>query len=359
MENLKNLILRNKKWVLIGTAAFAVILALTLGLNLLGRSEEKAYYYENKVEALLAQRTIDYLDQNVVMKEDDLNEMGDMAVKTYNTILESGAVEITDEHSTAIEAAISDALNLYLRDEALSEADYEALAIGISKIILDVLLTELINSDLAINVNYSEEFNALTSSLQEQIADIERRLEKLRVNATIRFNTDEIEANINEAISSSLEASKNEIYEEINNNVSGIVEKQVNEKEKEIVNTIKDDIINDVKDEVVSGKDGKDGKNGATGATGATGAAGPAGKDGKDGEDGSNGKSTYIAYADDDQGNGFSLTPTETSKYIGTCITEAATQPSSVSDYSNWQLYRSYIMTVTTDEHGESTLHIR
>ncbi|MGN0307244.1 MAG: hypothetical protein ACI4DN_03395 [Lachnospiraceae bacterium] len=355
MENFKNLILHNKKRIFIGTAAFAVILALALGLNLLGRSEEKAYYYENKIEALLAQRTIDYLDQNVVMKDDDLNEMGNMAVKTYNTILESGAVEITDEHSRAIEAAISDALNLYLKDESLSEADYETLAIGISKIILDVLLTELINSDLAINVNYSEEFNALTSSLQEQIADIEKRMEKLRVNATIRFNTDEIEANINDAISSSLEASKNEIYEEINSNVSGIVEKQITEKEKEMVNNI----INEVKDGVTSGKDGKDGATGATGATGAAGTAGKDGKDGEDGEDGSNGKSTYIAYADDDQGNGFSLTPTETSKYIGTCITEVATQPSSVSDYSNWQPYRSYIMTVTTDEYGESTLHIR
>ena len=99
------------------------------------------------------------------MTQKDLEEMGDTAVKTYNTILSSGINEITDEHSLAIEETINNALHTFLEDKNLADADYEVLAAGISKIILDILLTELINSELAINVNYKEEFNELTSSL--------------------------------------------------------------------------------------------------------------------------------------------------------------------------------------------------
>lgn len=110
-----------------------------------------------------------------------------------------------------------------------------------------------------------------------------------------------------------------------------------------------------------TGAAGPAGKTGATGAAGKTGAAGPAGKDGVagiDGEDGVDGKTTYIAYCDDLSGVGFSLTPTETSKYIGTCITDESTQPWEFSAYSNWQNYRTYVITTSTDENGVTTMHI-
>ncbi len=117
------------------------------------------------------------------------------------------------------------------------------------------------------------------------------------------------------------------------------------------------------------GKDGKDGEDGIQGATGLRGPAGPAGAAGKTGQtgqrgiqgiqgvqgerglqgekgqDGVNGKSTYIAYAESSDGSrGFSKTPTNQSRYIGTCITEAATAPSDPKNYV-WQEYKDYIIT--------------
>ena len=83
------------------------------------------------------------------------------------------------------------------------------------------------------------------------------------------------------------------------------------------------------------------------------------GKVGENGKDGENGRSTYVAYADDASGSGFSLTPTETSKYIGTCITTADSQPSEASEYGNWQVYRNYIITSATDENNNTTLYIK
>ena len=109
------------------------------------------------------------------------------------------------------------------------------------------------------------------------------------------------------------------------------------------------------------GKDGKDGEDGADGKDGRDGKDGTDGQDGKDGIDGAqgiNGQTTYIAYAEDELGNGFSVTPTEKSKYIGTCITDESEQPIEPSAYTNWQIYRNYILTSTTDENG-TTLYIQ
>lgn len=56
------------------------------------------------------------------------------------------------------------------------------------------------------------------------------------------------------------------------------------------------------------------------------------GQDGKDGTSGSNGKSTYVAYADDSDGNGFSITDSNKG-YIGFCTIESDTQPTDPSAY--------------------------
>lgn len=116
------------------------------------------------------------------------------------------------------------------------------------------------------------------------------------------------------------------------------------------------------------GADGKDGKDGIQGATGARGPQGPQGATGKTGqtgqqgaqgvqgiqgvqgvqgekgETGESGKSTFIAYAEDAYGTGFSKAPTETTKYIGTCITTRSTAPDDPTMYS-WQQYKEYIIT--------------
>lgn len=104
------------------------------------------------------------------------------------------------------------------------------------------------------------------------------------------------------------------------------------------------------------GATGAKGETGATGKQGATGNPGTNGKDGKDGKDGVNGKSTFVAYASNADGSGFSLTPVEgKSKYIGTCM--ADTQPTDPSAY-NWQPYTTYTITSYKDDSGDTVLLI-
>ena len=131
------------------------------------------------------------------------------------------------------------------------------------------------------------------------------------------------------------------------------VNDDVNKKIDSIKSEISSELEKELKDSIKDGKDGKEGKEGTAGKNGQD------GKNGKDGEKGQDGKSTYVAYADDASGKGFSLTPTETSKYIGTCITTADRQPSNASEYGNWQLYRNYIITSATDENNNNTLYIK
>lgn len=122
---------------------------------------------------------------------------------------------------------------------------------------------------------------------------------------------------------------------------------------------------------VIRGEDGKDGRDGKDGIQGATGSRGPAGATGatgktgqtgqtgqpgiqgiqgvqgipgERGESGEDGKSTYIAYAEDDKGTGFSKAPTENTKYIGTCITTEPVAPTDPTKYT-WQQYKEYIIT--------------
>ena len=124
---------------------------------------------------------------------------------------------------------------------------------------------------------------------------------------------------------------------------------------KEYLESMKKDITSEVEKEISNGKngirgtDGKDGRNGIDGNDGA---------DGKAGKDGVDGKTTFIAYADDAAGTNFSLVPLETSKYIGTCITTATKQPYEKTAYSNWQPYRSHIITDSIDEYGVTTMHV-
>ena len=104
-----------------------------------------------------------------------------------------------------------------------------------------------------------------------------------------------------------------------------------------------------------TGKTGKSGTSGTKGATGVQGAKGAAGTPGKAGEPGKDGKSTFIAYADDASGTNFSLSPTDTSKYMGTCSTTEITQPRTPSSYT-WAMYRE--LTITYEE-GTNTLRIQ
>ncbi len=75
------------------------------------------------------------------------------------------------------------------------------------------------------------------------------------------------------------------------------------------------------------------------GNTGEQGPQGPQGAAGAKGDVGEDGKTyyTYFAYGTSASGANFSTTPTESSTYIGVCITLAATQPTDPSKYT-WSL---------------------
>ena len=155
-------------------------------------------------------------------------------------------------------------------------------------------------------------------------------------------------------MNSSVDEKIGSMDDDINKKLDGMkgdISSDLKDSMKDDADRIKSEIAaeleKELKDSIKNGKDGKEGKEGKEG------------KDGEDGKDGENGRSTYVAYADDASGSGFSLTPTETSKYIGTCITTADSQPSEASEYGNWQVYRNYIITSATDENNNTTLYIK
>lgn len=115
------------------------------------------------------------------------------------------------------------------------------------------------------------------------------------------------------------------------------------------------------------GVKGDKGDKGDTGATGKTGAAGKNGKDGKDGEDGrdgidgkdgQNGKSTYIVFAEDANGTGFSTSVTSESKYQATITTDKDLSELTAEDFAGrWVQYRSSGV-VYDDSTGTPTVYI-
>lgn len=121
--------------------------------------------------------------------------------------------------------------------------------------------------------------------------------------------------------------------------------------------------------EGAAGKDGEAGAPGERGEPGPRGAAGPAGKTGAagktgntgatgekgdTGESGMDGLSTFIVYADTEDGKNMSATPKESSKFIGTY--QGTTRSSDPKDYI-WTEYKDKIVTYTNDD-GKPTIHI-
>lgn len=413
---------KNTKIVIAG----AIVLIAVAGSALLvkgkeGRLEEpvQTYSYISKEENNLAEKVIEYLSQYVILSDSDSGRIADVAVQSYNTILTSGITKVTEEHTAALEKNIQYALNSCLTEEQISEEDFSALASGVSQLIWDSILSQIEVSEISAAPEYEEQYTALAESLQEQINALKEKSTHISIRAKVNSQDNDIDESF---LASLFERVKGETLASANSNLA--------DTKEEILDEVNDD-IDDLKKQITTeiankygniqngkdgtnGKDGADGKNGTDGEDGKDGSAGADGKtpyiayaedqygtgfslqptekskymgiclssagtqptdpvlysnwrlyksedgiDGKDGADGADGKTTYIAYAEDASGNGFSLTPTESTKYIGTCISTADTQPTDVDLYGNWQEYRSYIMSTTTDENNVTTLHIR
>ena len=245
----------------------------------------------------------------------------------------------------------------------ISQEEKEAFVSGINKLIFDTILNQLEQSTIAGTEGYQEEYQVLTKSLQTQIDELKKKSTAINITAHIKNNDKEIADTKNEIKDVSDElASMKQAIENMTNGEGG-------KNGTDGKNGVNGKDGADGKDGIdgkngADGKDGADGKNGVDGKDGINGKDGADGKDGRDGRDGTDGKngadgkSTYIAYADDSSGKGFSLVPTETSKYIGSCVTASASQPTDASQYK-WQLYRSYIIQSETDADNNTTIYIK
>lgn len=288
--------------------------------------EVKTYVYENEMETYLAENVGEYLGQHVLLKDEEKSALADIAVKTYDTILSSGIEVVTEEHTAAIEERIVAALKNVISDEEVTNEDMTLLASGISQLIWDTVKIQLDESVSEKDGQQNEKYERLSSSLQSQIDSLEQKMDNLRISANIKIDSSE----------KVMEESKKEIYKSVDQEMTSMEENILDNVEEEMTQT-KNEIMSEMKNKYGNVKNGKDGVSGKNGA---------------------DGKTSYIAYADDEKGNGFSLTPTETSRYIGTCISSSSTAPTEVKEYKNWQPYRNYVMTTTTDENGVTTLHI-
>lgn len=338
--------------VLMAAAAFFM-------LNGSGAKKRQERSYGTYVESKLADDVIMYLSGCDALDDAGRAALADYSVKTYNMVLQSGTDAITDEHSAALAGMFKEQLIEYA--DGLPEADIDALSNGISSYVWEAVLLSLeIYKKGDMTPDYEGEYLALAESLQEQIDTLEEK--KMNIHITARLKEDEEAA---AAASKETEAVFTRYMNGALNTVNTGIDKRIDDMESDITKIISSEVKNNVADEMDSMKSEITSelknsiKNGTNGTNGKDGASGRDGRDGKNGEDGQDGKSTYIAYADDAYGRGFSLTPTETSKYIGTCVTTADRQPTSASSYSNWQLYRNYIITSTTDENNNTTLYIK
>lgn len=356
----------NFKKLQIGITA-AIFLVIIVFIIMIARSKTpkeeivESYSYSNVAEQVLADEVIVYLQYVAGLGDAISIEMGNEAVAIYRSIIRSNVDTVNDDHTKAIQERIETVLEKYASkyDEDLSVENITALSAGITEIIWKSILSQI--ESVTEDVEMSEYFY-LIESLEQQIKELENSKMKVSINANIKNNkeltadellstvngmTDEEMRELAESFGISMEDLQ-KLLNTYNNNLNKELENKITELERELLTKVTSEIQKN------NGK-AEDGKNGVNGKNGKDGSDG---KDGNDGKDGSNGKTTYIAYADDINGTGFSLTPTETSKYVGTCITDDAAAPKDYAAYSNWQIYRTYIITTTVDEYNVTTVHI-
>ena len=365
--NIKELI--SNKTVIIGIVASIVILAASLALN--AHSQEEAYgneviiYDYTEAERELAESVKSYLSQYLDLSEGEMSDIADIAVQNYNIVMSSDTDVITDEITEAVKKRIRSTLEALIRQpEMLTNEKLEALSSGVTEIIWSKVLEQLAQSDYAKVDEYREEYLYLSESLQTQIDTLKERKTKVSINANIIDNTEkEVEVTSEDLLAGLEDMSEEDLLAMAEK--LGISVDQLNEYVEASITKSNEDISEDFEKEISKLKTELERQISNTktttvkGERGERGLTGKSGTDGKDGKDGVDGKTTYIAYADDAFGTNFSLVPTETSKYVGTCISTASSQPTDYAMYSNWQEYRAYVITSTTDpDTGVTTVHI-
>lgn len=349
----------------------AIIITVTAVLVTKNKEPEAVIYDYNATEQQIADEVKAYLLLYFALPDETAAQIADEAVQNYNIIIASDVDIVSDDHTEAIKQRIRIAMLSLLDEEtaaALTDDDLDALSSGITSIIWNILLSQLETT----TDDYKEEYLYLSESIQNQINELEERKMKVSIQANIKKNPDVVDMDA-ESLLAVVNNMTDEELEELAKSLGLSLEElntlllSANEKTKEGIEKdlekelaeLKKELTKEITNQLNSAtQTGGQSVNSTVGRAGTNGRDGTNGKDGADGKDGQNGATTYIAYADDASGAGFSFTPTETSKYVGTCVTSESSQPTNPAVYGNWQLYRMYVITTTTDENGVTTMHI-
>lgn len=371
---LQKINLKSKKTLLLcGAVLLGIVLCIALAVkssaNKAAQKEVKTYDYTEE-EQKLADEVKAYLAQYMELPDEISCEIADAAVENYNIVLTSDTDVINDEITDAVRKRIRSAIFvLSEQPETLSDETLDALSSGVTEIIWDAVLSVLqsMPAEAIASEEQKEEYEYLIQSLQSQINALKERKTKVSINANIQDKRD-IDVTAEDILDGIGDMSEQELLELAEK--LGLSADQLRELLESSISKSNEDLSDDMKEKFEKEIDklrkelekeisNTAGKEGTAGKDGKKGEKGEKGEKGTDGQKGDNGKTTYIAYADDAYGTNFSLAPTESSKYIGTCITSAYQQPTDYAQYGNWQEYRTYIITSTTDpDTGVTTVHI-
>ena len=374
---LQKINLKSKKTLFLCGAVLLIIslcvaLAVKVSANKAVKKEPKTYNY-TEAEQRLAEEVKLYLAQYIDLSDDAAGEIVDVAVGNYNIVLASDTDVINDEITDAVRKRIrSTIFVLSEQPETLSDETLDALSSGVTEIIWNAVLSVLqsVPIEAVVTEEHREEYEYLIQSLQSQIDALKERKMKVSINANIQDKRD-FNVTAEDILACIDDMSEQELAELAEK--FGLSVDQLRELLETSISKSNEDLSDDMKEQLekeldklrkelekeISSTASKEGTVGKAGEKGEKGEKGENGQNGADGKNGNDGKTTYIAYADDAKGTNFSLTPTETAKYVGTCITSAAQQPTNYSQYGNWQEYRTYIITTTTDpDTGVTTVHI-
>ena len=420
--------IRKPVWVVVIVVMMIAVFMVIVNVKNKAQEDSTAIIYNyNRGEQRLAEAVKEYLAQYLILTDKDSSKVADVAVKSYNTVLSSGITDVTSEYTAALERNVRYALESCLAKEQITDEDFNALSSGICQVIWNTILSQIEDSSATGALEFEEQYLTLTESLQEQIDELKEKSTEISIRAKINSGSspstvdDEsflsgllgtLKGETLNSVGESLADAKEEILDEVGSSMD-VMRQQISSEMDSRYGNIKDGKNGSDGRNGVDGKNGENGKDGAVGKNGKDGAAGADGKttyfayaedeygtgfsltptenskyigsclsassqqptdpiqygewslykgedgkDGKDGTAGTDGKTTYIAYAEDAHGTGFSLTPTENSRYIGSCLSASDSQPDDAGEYE-WQEYRTYILSVTTDENNVTTLHIR
>ncbi len=370
MERIKRL-LRNRRLLIYAGVAFIILLVIILlAINIKNRSkndtEEPIEFDYTEKEKYLSDNEKAFISSYLELTDNEQALIANEAVCVYRVLINSNTDLINDKHSGTIKTRLRHSIisNCDYAEELTNE-ELNALSSGMCEIIYQMILDDVKGHE---ETKEDTDYLLLTESLKKQIEDLENQKADIKIHIRSELSSDDLldafgsmsDEELKDLakllgfddIESLLKAYSNkELSQSDMNKLSGELKKQL---EKDIDKKIDDKTKN------IKGKDGKDGKDGVNGKNGRD------GSDGKDGKSayelakqngymgseeqylkslvGEDGLTTYIAYADDANGANFSLTPTNTTKYIGSCMSKETSYPTDPKAYT-WSEFKDYIIT--------------